>query len=53
MTERSGGSFWLDAVLYDSAPLEADALLDGTAVRADAIDVDARRRHSPDWWVPS
>jgi len=31
MSERFGGSFWLDAVLYDSAPPKADALLDSAS----------------------
>jgi len=37
MSERSGGSFWLDAVLYDSAPPKADALLDSATYEGDPL----------------
>jgi hypothetical protein len=34
MTEHAGGSAWLDAVLYDGAPVDTDPLFNG----ADTID---------------
>jgi len=45
MSERSGGSFWLDAVLYDSAPPKADALLD-SAPHEDTTCFEATARRN-------
>jgi len=51
MSERSGGSFWLDAMLYDSAPPKADALLDGASHRENALPADMAGQDAPDWSV--
>ena len=52
MSERFGGSFWLDAVLYDSAPPKADALLDSAPDEEhDLLDEATARRDASDWPV--
>ena len=37
MSGHSGGSFWLDAVLYDLAPPKPDALLYGATYQEDPL----------------
>jgi len=49
MSERFGGSFWLDAVLYDSAPPKPDALLDSAPHEEHDLLEATARRDAPDW----
>jgi len=51
MSERSGGSFWLDAVLYDSAPPKADALLDSAPHEGMTCFEATAPRDASDWPV--
>jgi len=49
MSEHSGGSFWLDAVLYDSSPPKADALLDRASYQENALLADIAGQNASDW----
>jgi len=50
MSEHAGGSFWLDAMLYDSPPPKADALLDTASHQEDSPHADILG-DAPDWSV--
>jgi len=48
----AGGSAWLDAVLYDAAPPNADILLDGDPLRAQAVGTHTEIHDALDQYLP-